>query len=164
MATHLRINNSETEDLNANGLSFGIIVADWNTDITGALLDGAYNTLIKFGAYPENIIVKHVPGTVEITSGAKMLAEYIECDAIICIGCVIKGDTPHFDYVCQSVTQGITQLNVDYDQCFIFGILTVNTHEQAAERAGGKLGNKGEEFACAAIKMANLYNDLAFEE
>lgn len=132
---------------------YAIVVADWNSDITGALLDGAINTLVKCGVERENIEVTHVPGTIELTYAAAC-CEYV--DAIIAIGCVIKGDTPHFDYVCQSVTQGITALNLKADIPVIFSVLTTLDKQQALDRAGGRLGNKGEEGAITAIRMANL--------
>jgi 6,7-dimethyl-8-ribityllumazine synthase len=144
----------------ARKMRFGIAVSDWNSEITWALLDGAVNTLRKHGASDNNIIVKHVPGTFELTLGAQFFAEYDDVDAVICIGCVVQGETPHFNYICQGVTQGITQLNMEYNIPFIFGVLTTNTIEQAADRAGGKHGNKGDEAAITAIKMAALQRDM----
>ena len=137
-------------------MKIGIIVADWNREITQALLNGALKTLKKLGVKNNNILVRHVPGTFELTFGAKLLAEATESDAVICLGCVIRGETPHFTYICQGVTQGITQLNLDYDIPFIFGVLTTETHQQALDRSGGKYGNKGDEAAVTAIKMAAL--------
>jgi 6,7-dimethyl-8-ribityllumazine synthase len=93
-------------------------------------------------------------GSFELTLGAQFLAEYDDLDAVICLGCVIQGETPHFTYICQGVTQGITQLNLEYNIPFIFGVLTTNTQQQAIDRAGGKHGNKGDEAAVTAIKMA----------
>jgi 6,7-dimethyl-8-ribityllumazine synthase len=144
----------------AGNMRFGIVVADWNNDVTWLLLEGAVNTLKKHGADEKNIIIKHVPGSFELTTGAHFLAEYNDLDAVICLGCVIQGETPHFTYICQGVTQGITQLNLDYNMPFIFGVLTTNTHEQAAERAGGIHGNKGDEAAVTAIKMAALQQEM----
>jgi 6,7-dimethyl-8-ribityllumazine synthase len=141
-------------------MRFGIVVSDWNNEITGALLDGAINTLKKHGTSKKNIVVKHVPGSFELTLGAQFLAEYDDLDAVICLGCVIQGETPHFTYICQGVTQGITQLNMEYNIPFIFGVLTTFTHEQAASRAGGKHGNKGDEAAITAIKMAALQREM----
>jgi 6,7-dimethyl-8-ribityllumazine synthase len=141
---------------NAAEMRFGIVVSDWNREVTWALLDGAVGTLRKHGATGKNIVVKHVPGSFELTLGAQFLAEYDDMDAIICIGCVIQGETPHFTYICQGVTQGITQLNMEYNIPFIFGVLTTNTQQQAIDRAGGKHGNKGDEAAITAIKMAAL--------
>ena len=146
----------------ARDLKFGIAVADWNADITSALLDGALKTLRKHGVSKDNIIIKHVPGSFELTLGAQFLAEYEDPDAVICLGCVIQGETPHFTYICQGVTQGITQLNIDYNIPFIFGVLTTNTKQQAKERSGGKHGNKGDEAAISAIRMAVLQR--SFEE
>jgi len=144
----------------ARNMRFGIVVSDWNRDVTRALLDGAVNTLKKHGTAEENIVVKHVPGSFELTLGAQWLAEYDDLDGVICLGCVIQGETPHFTYICQSVTQGITQLNLDYNIPFIFGVLTTLNLQQALERAGGKHGNKGEEAAVTAIKMAALQREM----
>jgi 6,7-dimethyl-8-ribityllumazine synthase len=107
----------------------------------------------------DHLIVKHVPGSFELTLGAQFLAEYTEVDAIICIGCVIRGETSHFDYICQSVTHGITELNLEYGIPFIFGVLTTENHEQAFDRAGGKHGNKGDEAAVTALKMVALQEE-----
>lgn len=144
----------------AGKMRFGIVVSDWNRDITWTLLDSAEKTLRRHGATTENIIVKHVPGSFELTIGAQFIAEYDDPDAVICLGCVIKGETPHFTYICQAVTQGITQLNLDYNIPFIFGVLTTDTHQQAADRAGGIHGNKGDEAAVTAIKMAALQREM----
>jgi 6,7-dimethyl-8-ribityllumazine synthase len=144
----------------ASDMCFGIVVSDWNREVTWALLDGAVNTLKKHGAKEKNISVKHVPGSFELTLGAQFLAEYSDLDAIICLGCVIQGETPHFTYICQGVTYGITQLNMEYNIPFIFGVLTTDSQEQAADRAGGKHGNKGDEAAVTAIKMAALQSNM----
>jgi 6,7-dimethyl-8-ribityllumazine synthase len=144
----------------AGKMRFGIVVSDWNSDITLSLLKGAVNTLKKHGAAEENIIVRHVPGSFELTLGAQLLAEYDDPDAVICLGCVIQGETPHFTYICQGVTHGITQLNLDYNIPFIFGVLTTESHQQAAERAGGKHGNKGDEAAVSAIRMVALQREI----
>jgi 6,7-dimethyl-8-ribityllumazine synthase len=144
----------------ARKMKFGLIVSEWNDEITFAMRDSAVKTLKKHGASANNIIVKHVPGSFELTLGAQWLAENDEFDAIICLGCVIQGETRHFDFICQSVTQGITQLNLVFNIPFIFGILTTNTIEQARDRSGGKHGNKGDEAAITAIKMAALKKEL----
>jgi 6,7-dimethyl-8-ribityllumazine synthase len=144
----------------ASKMRFGIVVSDWNSHVTHALLDGAVKTLKKHGATGNNIIVKHVPGSFELTLGAQFLAEYDDLDAVICLGCVIQGETPHFNYICQSVTYGITKLNLEYNIPFIFGVLTTLNMEQALDRAGGKHGNKGDEAAVTAIKMAALQHDM----
>ena len=149
------------EDIpDAGKMRFGIVVSDWNSDVTWNLLDGAKKRLQKHGASEKNIIVKHVPGSFELTLGAQFMAEYDDLDAVICLGCIIQGETPHFTYICQAVTYGITQLNLDYNIPFIFGVLTTETHQQAADRAGGKYGNKGDEAAITAIKMSALQGDM----
>ena len=144
----------------AGKMRFVIVVADWNSDITSSLLKGAEQTLRKHGVPGDDIIVKHVPGSFELTIGAQFLAEYDDVDGVICLGCVIRGETPHFDYICQSVAHGITQLNLDYNIPFIFGVLTTENHQQALDRAGGKHGNKGDEAAVTAIKMAALHREM----
>ncbi|MCE5347398.1 MAG: 6,7-dimethyl-8-ribityllumazine synthase [Bacteroidales bacterium] len=144
----------------ASDMRFGIVVSDWNKEVTWSLLKGAIATLKKHGVTDENIVAKHVPGSFELTLGAQWLAEYDDLDGIICLGCVIQGETPHFTYICQGVTQGITQLNLEYNIPFIFGVLTTNTQQQAIDRAGGKLGNKGDEAAVTAIKMAALQLEI----
>ncbi|NOZ46489.1 MAG: 6,7-dimethyl-8-ribityllumazine synthase [Chlorobi bacterium] len=154
------LSNYNSEIPSAKNMNFGIVVSEWNEKITFALRDGAINTFIENGAEKENIIVKYVPGSFELTLGAKLMAEYLHFDAILCLGCVIQGETRHFDFICQGVTQGITQLNLDYQIPFIYGLLTTNTYQQALDRAGGKHGNKGVEAAVTAIKMVNLKNGL----
>lgn len=136
-----------------DGMTVGIVVAEWNGHITSALLDGALDTFRREGFDDDQIKVFHVPGAVELTFGASQLIESSAFDAVIVFGCVIRGGTPHFDYVCQSVTQGVTSLNADCDVPVIFGVLTVDTEQDALDRAGGCLGNKGAEAAEAAIKM-----------
>jgi 6,7-dimethyl-8-ribityllumazine synthase len=137
-------------------MNIGIVVAEWNKAITEKLLEGACRTLEKHGVKAGNITVGRVPGSVELTFGAKRLADSSNLDAVIVLGCVVRGETPHFDYVCQSVTWGITELNLMYNLPFIFGLLTTNSMEQAEERAGGKYGNKGDEAALTAIKMIDF--------
>ncbi len=151
-----------TEIPNASEMKFGIVWAEWNHKTTHALMQGAYDTLIKHGAKPENITTKTVPGAFELTLGAQYMAELSQVDAVICIGCVIQGDTKHFDFICDAVAKGITNLNIKFNMPFIFGVLTVNTQEQAEDRTGGKHGNKGDEAAVTAIKMLGLKN--SFEE
>ena len=140
----------------ASNMCFGIVVAEWNHDITGALLDGAVKTLEKHGTIPENIHVKTVPGSFELVYGAQQMCKNDGCDASIILGSVIRGETPHFDYICQGVTQGIAYLNAVQNIPVIYGLLTTNDHQQAVDRAGGKLGNKGDECAVTAIKMAKF--------
>lgn len=136
------------------GLKVGIVVSEWNTEITGALLDGARQTLLKNGVRKEDIIIETVPGSFELIYGAQMMT-YLELDAIIAIGCVIRGDTPHFDYICQGATAGLSHLNATQDIPVIYGLITTNDMQQAVDRSGGKLGNKGDECAVTAIKMAD---------
>jgi 6,7-dimethyl-8-ribityllumazine synthase len=160
MATANLSDYDMTKVPDASGMKFGIVVSDWNSDITFALLEGAVKTLGKHGVRSEDIIVKHVPGSFELTLGAQFMAEYEDLDAVICLGCVIQGETPHFTFICQGVTQGIAQLNMEYNIPFIFGILTTNNHQQASDRSGGIHGNKGDEAAVTAIKMAALQREM----
>lgn len=140
----------------ASEMRVGIIVTEWNNHITDKLLQGAVEELSTHGVREQNISINHVPGSFELVYAARQMERFEYVNAIIVIGCVIRGDTPHFDYICQGVTQGIAELNARCDTPIIFGLLTVNSEEQATERAGGKLGNKGKEFAVTAIKMAAL--------
>ncbi len=139
-----------------SSMKFGIVVSEWNQEITGALLDGTLSTLRKHGVKQENIQILTVPGSFELPFGARVLAEQFNPNAVICLGCVIQGETRHFDYICQGVTFGITELNLDYDIPFIFGVLTTEDQQQALDRAGGKHGNKGDEAAVTALKMSAL--------
>lgn len=141
---------------NGKGKRIGIVVSDWNRVVTGSLLEGAYNTLVKFGVEKDDIIVDYVPGSFELTYGAKVLIEKTNVDCVIILGCVIQGETPHFTFVCNSVTEGTTQLNIKYNVPVIFGLLTTNTIEQAKDRSGGIHGNKGDEAAITALKMINF--------
>jgi 6,7-dimethyl-8-ribityllumazine synthase len=140
----------------ASNMCFGIVVAEWNPEITGALLEGCVSTLEKHGALPENIHVKTVPGSFELIYGAQQLSRNDGYDAIIILGSVIRGETPHFDYICQGVTQGIAHLNATNNIPIVYGLLTTNDMQQAKDRAGGRLGNKGDECAVDAIKMAKF--------
>ena len=145
-------------------MKFGIVVSEWNYEVTGALMHGAVDTLIKHGVSEDDIIVKHVPGSFELTLGGQLLAENTDADAVILLGCVIQGETRHFDFICQGVTQGITQVNTSYNIPVIFGVLTTDNLQQAQDRAGGKHGNKGDEAALTAIKMVALQNDMENHE
>jgi 6,7-dimethyl-8-ribityllumazine synthase len=140
----------------AKAMRVGIVVAEWNKEITEALYLGALNTLKKHGAKEKNITRINVPGSFELTLGAQMLARKKNIDAVICIGCVIQGETKHFDFICSAVAAGITQLNIIYQKPIVFGVLTPNNYKQAEERAGGKHGNKGVEAAITAIKMTTV--------
>ncbi len=162
MATTLKNLSSynPNEIPSAKKMKFGIVVSDWNQKVTHSLLRGALETLISHGAKEENILVKHVPGSFELTLGAQFMAEYADLDGVICLGCVIQGETRHFDFICQGVTHGITELNMNYNIPFVFGLLTTNNQEQAIDRSGGKHGNKGVEAAITAIKMAALQKEM----
>jgi 6,7-dimethyl-8-ribityllumazine synthase len=140
----------------ATDMKIGIVVAEWNFEITSKLAEGAVDTLKKHGVSSDNIFLKYVPGSFELSLGAQYFAELDNVDGVIMLGCVIKGETPHFDYICQGVTAGTTTLNLKYNKPFVFGVLTTNSMQQAKDRAGGKYGNKGDEAAIAAIKMINL--------
>lgn len=158
MASSLKNLSSYNKDEmpDATGFRVGVVVAEWNHEITGKLLAGTVDTLLKNKVKEQDIFVHYVPGTFELTLGAQLIAENIAVDAIIVLGCVIQGETRHFDFICQGVTQGITELNIKYNIPVIFGVLTTGNLRQAQERAGGKHGNKGDEAAITAVKMINL--------
>ena len=141
---------------NAKKLKFGIVVSEWNTSVTENLYKGAHTTLLDNGALDANITRLNVPGSFELVYGSKHLLKQGKFDAIIAIGCVIQGETKHFDFVCEAVSQGIKDLNIQFDVPTIFCVLTDNTMQQSIDRSGGKHGNKGVECAVAAIKMATL--------
>lgn len=132
---------------------FAIVVSEWNEAITEALYQGAHKGLIDLGVSKNNIERVNVPGTFELTLGALRAAQRKNIDAVICLGCVIQGETPHFDYICQAAAYGITEVNIKTGKPVIFGVLTTLNKKQALERAGGKYGNKGEEAAVTAVKM-----------
>jgi 6,7-dimethyl-8-ribityllumazine synthase len=144
----------------ASEMSFGIVRAEWNEEITMSLYKGCYDTLIEHGAKAENIYSVEVPGTFELPVGARMLANSQKLDALICIGCVIKGDTSHNEYINNSVAMALQQLSISSSKPFIFGVLTPNDMQQALDRAGGIHGNKGVEAAVTAIKMVELKKSL----
>ena len=141
---------------NAKNFRFGIVVSEWNETITEGLYNGAITALLDCGAVEENIIRWNVPGSFELVYGAQRMIVTQNMDVVITIGCVIKGETMHFEFVCEGVTQGIKDLNVQTDVPVIFCLLTDNTMQQSIDRSGGKHGNKGTEAAIAAIKMAEL--------
>jgi len=162
MASALK-NLSEYDEANlpsAKEMKFGIVVADWNAKITHALYEGCFDTLIKHEATEENIKTVQVPGTFELTVAAKILLQNKKYDAIICIGCVIKGETSHNEYINHSVAIGLTNLGLASGIPCIFGVLTPNDEQQAIDRAGGKYGNKGVEAAVTAIRMSALKEHL----
>lgn len=142
------------------GMRFGIVVSKWNSEITALLEKGALETLISLGVAETDIEIIRVPGSFELPLGGQFLASTGRVDAVILLGCVIRGETSHYDYVCQGVTQGTMELNLKFNIPFIFGVLTTENLLQAQERAGGKLGNKGTEAAVAAIEMAALKKSL----
>lgn len=156
IALHNLSNYDPNKVPDASNMCFGIVVSEWNPEITGALLNGAVGTLEKHGALPENIHIKTVPGSFELVYGAHQMTLNDGYDAIIILGSVIRGETPHFDYICQGVTQGIAQLNATSQIPVIYGLLTTNDLRQAQDRSGGRLGNKGNECAVVAIKMAKF--------
>ena len=165
MSTILNTNgdNIEIPQLNKKVAGkFYVVTADWNSDITYSLRDGAIDVLRKAGVDEKNIKSISVPGTVELVNAAALMVHGGDAAAVIVIGCVIRGDTPHFDYVCQIAAQGTAMLNSHGKTPVIFGVLTVDNLTQAQERAGGILGNKGAEAASAAISMANLHNSFWF--
>lgn len=133
--------------------TFAIVVSEWNEEVTEALYQGAYETLVENGAKKEHIIRKNVPGSFELSMGAQWMAQEEAIDAVICIGCVVQGETKHFDFICDAAAHGITNVSLKYNKPVIFGVLTPNTQKQALDRAGGKYGNKGDEAAITAIKM-----------
>ena len=139
----------------ASEMRFGVIVTEWNNEITEKLLEGTLEELQKKDVPQQNVTVKRVPGSFELVYAAAQLAKFGHVNGIVVLGCVVRGDTPHFDYICQGVTQGVAHLNAIGDIPVVFGVLTVNSYDQALERAGGKLGNKGNEFALTAIKMVD---------
>jgi 6,7-dimethyl-8-ribityllumazine synthase len=150
--------------LSARDMLIGIIVSEWNIEITDALYKGAVATLTKNGIKKNKIITKYVPGSFELPLGAQMLIENTDVDAVICLGCVIQGETRHFEFICQSVAGGISNVALAYSVPVIFGVLTTDTIKQAKDRSGGKYGNKGVEAAITAIKMVQLADGLSKDD
>jgi len=162
MASALK-NLSEYDDQSLpdiKDLKFGIVVSEWNKEITHALYEGCYDTLVKHGAKEENIYTTQVPGAFELPVGAKMLAGRHRLDAVVCLGCVIKGETSHNDYINTSVAHGLTTLSIASGKPMIYGVITPNDEQQAKDRSGGKHGNKGVEAAITAIRMGALKEEL----
>lgn len=151
---------SETSVPSAAPYKFGIVVSEWNREITNALYGGAYQSLIDHGALPDEIFTYSVPGSFELTSGADLLLKNLKLDAVICLGCVIQGETKHFDFICAAVANGISNVSIKYSKPVIFGVLTTDNQQQALDRSGGIHGNKGDEAAVTAIKMASLAQNL----
>ncbi|MDN3644262.1 6,7-dimethyl-8-ribityllumazine synthase [Lutimonas halocynthiae] len=157
--TNLSVYDSDSIP-NASTMRFGLVVSEWNPDITQNLHDGAVAALLEHGALVENITAIKVPGSFELIYGCKHLLNNNELDAVIAIGNVIRGETEHFTFVCEGVTQGIVELNLAYNTPTVFCVLTDNNKQQSLDRSGGKHGNKGVECAVAAIKMAALKQGL----
>ena len=147
--------SSNIGDISAT--KFGIVVSEWNSAVTESLQQGAVETLLTHGATKDNLKLIQVPGSFELSYGAQQLAKKQDIEAVICLGCVIQGETRHFEFICQAVAAGLTNVSLKYDKPVIFGVLTTDTYQQALDRAGGKHGNKGDEAAITAIKM--LFND-----
>ncbi|WP_375585109.1 6,7-dimethyl-8-ribityllumazine synthase [Cyclobacterium xiamenense] len=155
MATSLK-NLSHHSEANISDIrekKFALLVSEWNDEITESLYSGALETLLRHGAKKEHIVRKNVPGSFELPLGAQWMARRDDIDAVICLGCVIQGETRHFEFICNAVAQGITQVGLTFNKPVIFGVLTPDTQQQALDRAGGKHGNKGDEAAITAIKM-----------
>ncbi len=135
---------------------FGIVVSEWNSAVTESLLEGALQTLLSHGVQKKNISTVQVPGSFELSLGAQRMAKNEFIDAVVCLGCVIQGETRHFEFICNAVANGLTNVSIKYHKPVVFGVLTTDTYQQALDRAGGKHGNKGDEAAITAIKM--LFN------
>jgi len=144
---------SEKSKLNISNKKFAIVVAEWNEEITEALFQGAHEALLQLGAKKSNLIRVNVPGSYELPLAAQRMAKQKDIAAVICLGCVIQGETPHFDYICNAVANGIMRVNLDTGKPVAFGVLTTLDKKQALERAGGKYGNKGEEAAVTVVGM-----------
>ena len=164
MATSLKnLNEYSAQDMgDISGKKFGIIVSEYNPKITESLCRATIETLWKEGVSKENIYRKNVPGAYELIMGAHLMAQEESLDAVICLGCVIQGETKHFDFICDAVSHGLYQVGFKFNKPIIFGLLTPNTLQQALDRAGGKHGNKGVEAAVAAIKMLNFWVSNSF--
>jgi 6,7-dimethyl-8-ribityllumazine synthase len=162
MATNLKSLSdfSHIDVPSAKGYKFGIIVSQWNAQVTGALYEGAYLALLKHGAQEDDIQTIKVPGSYELISGADILLSNKKLDAVICLGCVIQGETPHFTFICDAVANGVSNVSIKHNKPVVFGVLTTDNLQQAMDRAGGKHGNKGEEAAITAILMAEIQSSL----
>ncbi len=147
---------SEKSKADLTKKKFAIVVAEWNEEITEPLFQGAHEALLKLGVKKKNIVRKNVPGSYELPLAAKWMAEKKEIAAVICLGCVIQGETPHFDYICQAVANGIMTVSLKSGKPVAFGVLTTLNMKQAMDRAGGKHGNKGEEAALTVVKMLEV--------
>ena len=161
MASNLKnLSEYKSTELNIEGARIGIVVSEWNEEITDALAQGAIGELKKYDIPDEDIVIKYVPGTFELATGAQYLLDIAQVDAVICLGCVIQGETRHFDFICNASANAIAKLSLDSGDPVIFGVLTTDNQQQALDRAGGKHGNKGVEAGITALKMVSLRNDL----
>lgn len=157
--SHIRYTGNEEHHLDR----IAIVVSKWNDEVTGALSTAAQETLLAAGVLKKNIKVYQVPGSYELTTGAQFILDNTSyTDAVICLGCVVQGETRHFDFICEAVAQGIKDVSLKYNRPVIFGVLTPDNQQQALDRAGGKYGNKGEEAAVAALEMIDLYRQINY--
>lgn len=139
---------------------YALVVSEWNTEVTEALYAGAFTTLLQAGVPREHIVRVDVPGSFELPLGAQWMAQRADIDAVICLGCVIQGETRHFDFICQACAQGVTEVGLKYNKPVIFGVLTTDNQKQALDRAGGRHGNKGDEAAATALKMLQIQSQF----
>lgn len=139
---------------------YALVVSEWNTEVTEALYAGAFTTLLQAGVPREHIVRVDVPGSFELPLGAQWMAQRDDIDAVICLGCVIQGETRHFDFICQACAQGVTEVGLKYNKPVIFGVLTTDNQKQALDRAGGRHGNKGDEAAATALKMLQIQSQF----
>jgi 6,7-dimethyl-8-ribityllumazine synthase len=163
MSSALKNLSSYSPETVPNGaeMKIAIVVSEWNHEVTGALKDGALTTLVKHGVKKEQILLCYVPGSFELPSAAQLVLDaQNDVDAVICLGCVIQGETRHFDFICEAAAQGVKDVSLKYNKPVVFGVLTPNTQQQAIDRAGGKHGNKGDEAAITALKMVGLAKTL----
>ena len=164
MASNLKnLSDYKKTELDVLGARVGIVVSEWNEEITDALAKGAVDTLIENGIDEEDIIIKYVPGTFELALGAQLMANSLDLDAVICLGCVIQGETRHFDFICNASANAIANVNLETEVPIIFGVLTTDNQQQAIDRSGGKHGNKGVEGAMTALKMISLASDIEMD-
>jgi 6,7-dimethyl-8-ribityllumazine synthase len=164
MASNLKnLSEYKKTELNVLDARIGIVVSEWNEEITDALAKGAIDTLLENGIEEENIIIKYVPGTFELALGAQLMVDSLYVDAAICLGCVIQGETRHFDFICNASANAIAKVNLETETPVIFGVLTTDNQQQAIDRSGGKYGNKGVEGAMTALKMISLVNETEME-
>lgn len=156
MASRANVSKNKTQKFSVAGKRIGITVSQWHTDITEPLLHGALDVLIEAGIKPNNMVIIPAPGSFELPLTAQWLITESKVDAVLCLGCIIKGETPHFDYISQAVAQGVMNVGLAHNMPVIFGVLTTNNLKQAQERSGGKHGNKGAEAATAALQLLEL--------